>query len=469
MELDRTICYRALSTRDARFDGRFFTCVSSTGIYCRPVCPARTPLDRNCSFVATAAAAQQAGFRPCLRCRPECAPGAPAWRGTGAVATRALKLIAEGALDDKGVDHLAERAGLGARHLRRLIRTHTGASPVELARTRRILFAKRLVAETQLKMTEIAFASGFRSLRRFNAEMAAVLGRSPSDLRRKDGLAGAGPLLSLQLSYRPPYDWQGVIQFLALRAVPGVEQVSDSTYARSFALGDARGRFEISPVKCRNALLARIEIDRLDHLDRLVARIRTMFDLDADPLAIADAFASDSLIAPRLAQAPGLRLLQSFDAFEAGVRAIVGQQISVKGAATILGRLAARCGGIFPGPGALASMDLQGLGLTGARIATLKAWATFALAPRALEDLRFDLDKAVDGLTAIPGIGPWTAHYICLRGLAHTDAFPAGDLVLQRSAASSERQLDDLSQIWRPWRAYAAQALWRVPPAQIEG
>jgi AraC family transcriptional regulator of adaptative response / DNA-3-methyladenine glycosylase II len=464
MELDRTRCYRALKSRDARFDGRFFICVATTGIYCRPVCPARIPLIRNITFLPTAAAAQQAGYRPCLRCRPECAPGVPAWRGTAAVAGRALKLIADGALDDAGVDALAERAGIGARHLRRLVRTHAGASPVELARTRRILFAKRLIAETSLRITDIAYASGFRSLRRFNAEMSAALGRAPRDLR-KDGRRGDdSPALVLPLTYRSPYDWEGVLASLKARAVPGVEEVTETAYVRNFVLDPARGRFTVEHLPERRALVARIEIDKLEVLDRLVSRIRAMFDLDADPQAILDQFAGAPDIAKRLKAAKGLRLVQSFDPFEAGLRAIIGQQISVRGAATLLGRLVALTGGlVIPSPEAVLAADLSTAGLTTARAATVRTWAEFASGPHALDMLRFDLDGALKTLTSLPGIGPWTAHYLCLRGLAHTDAFPAGDLGLRQAAGLTERDLNARAEAWRPWRAYAAQALWRVP------
>ncbi|BCW87335.1 putative bifunctional transcriptional activator/DNA repair enzyme AlkA [Alphaproteobacteria bacterium SO-S41] len=465
--MDPTLCYRALKSRDARFDGRFFTCVKTTGIYCRPVCPARLPLFKNVVFVASAAAAQKAGFRPCLRCRPECAPGAPAWRGTGAVAARALKLIAEGALDDAGVDALAERTGLGARHLRRLIKAHAGASPVQIARARRILFAKRLIAETPLKLTDIAYASGFRSLRRFNAEMAAALGRAPRALRKDGPKTAPGAALILPLTYRPPYDWDGVLAFLRLRAVPGVEVVTDISYARHFALGAARGRFTITHDAARRSLIADIEIDKLEYLDRLVSRIRALFDLDADPEAIAAAFAADDLIAPRLAVAPGLRLVQSFDAFEAGLRAIAGQQVTVKGAITLLGRLAARCAGdavplVMPEPDAILAADLSGLGLTGARIVTLQTWARFARQPGVLDALRFDPDAAIAQLTGLPGFGPWTAQYLALRGLGDTDAFPAGDLGLRQNSGLEAKDLQARAEAWRPFRAYAAQALWRV-------
>lgn len=463
MEMDRQLCYSALKTRDPRFDGRFFVCVSSTGIYCRPVCPARIPLAKNCSFAPTAAAAQQAGFRPCLRCRPECAPGAPAWRGTGAVAGRALKLIADGALDEAGVDALAARTGLGARHLRRLVRTHAGASPVELARTRRILFAKRLIVETPLKITEIAYASGFRSLRRFNAEMSAALGRPPRDLRRSRAVTEDGTALVLPLVYRPPYDWTGVLGFLAMRAIPGVETVSADSYTRSFRLGPAKGRVVVTHDPAKRSLIARIEIDRIEMLDRLVARLRAMFDLDADPQTIAQSFDGDPLIGPRMKQVPGMRLGQAFDPFEAGLRTVAGQQISVKGAATLLGRIVGRAGEeVLVSPQAFAAADLDGLGFTRARAATLKTWAAFASDPQALEALRFDFDAAIATLTALPGFGPWTAHYLALRGFAHTEAFPAGDLVLRQSAGLDEKALRQRAEAWRPFRAYAAQALWRV-------
>lgn len=469
MMLDQDQCYQALQTRDPRFDGRFFTCVVSTGIYCRPVCPARTPLLKNCVFVPSAAAAQKLGYRPCLRCRPECAPGAPAWRGTGAVVSRVLKLIADGALDEKGVDDLADRVGLGARHLRRLIKAHAGATPVELARTRRILFAKRLITETTLKMTDVAFASGFSSLRRFNDEMGQALRRAPRDLRKDPDAADPQPVLQLPLSYRPPYDWDGVLAFLRLRAVPGLETVTEATYTRRFVLGLASGQFEVSHVPARRALVARIEIDRIEELDRLVARIRAMFDLDADPGAVGGFFADDALIGPRLRTVPGLRIPQTFDPFEAGVRAIVGQQVSVKGAITILGRLLARVGpAAFSLPSSLAAADLSGIGMPGARIQALVAWARACQETGFMDRLRFDLDEAVAALDALPGIGPWTAHYLCLRGLAHVDAFPAGDLVLRQVAGLSERALQRRSEAWKPFRAYAAQALWRVPSLPAE-
>ena len=461
MELDQSHCYEALKARDARFDGRFFTCVKTTGVYCRPVCPARTPLEKNCHFVASAAAAQQAGFRPCLRCRPECAPGAPAWRGTGAAAGRALRMIAEGALDDGGVDALAERVGLGARHLRRLVRAHAGASPVEIARTRRILFAKRLIVETRLQMTDIAFAAGFGSLRRFNAEMADALSRAPRELRRTEGEGVGEPALTLPLSYRPPYDWDGVLAHLAMRAAPGLEDAGNGVYARRFTLGAATGRFEISHDPVGRALSARIEIDRLELLDALVARLRAMFDLDADPAAIAASLSGDPLIGPRLAAAPGLRLPRAFDVFEGGVRAILGQQVSVKGAATLLGRIVARAGGVVPTPEMLAEMDLAGVGLMASRIATLRAWARFASQAGALEALRLDPERAGHELKALPGFGEWTVRYLALRALGDADAFPASDLVLRKAAGMDARALETAAEAWRPWRSYAAQALWR--------
>ncbi len=471
MELDADTCFRALTARDARFDGRFFTCVTSTGIYCRPVCPARTPLKRNCRFVASAAAAQSAGFRPCLRCRPECAPGTPAWRGTAATVGRALKLIEDGALNTSDVEALAARTGLGPRHLRRLVRNHTGASPVALARTRRILFAKRLIVETRLPITEIAFAAGFRSLRRFNADMAVALGRAPRTLR-KEVPDKPQPDIILPLRYRPPYDWEGVLAFLKMRAVPGIETVDAQSYSRRFLLDGACGSFRITHDASRHAVLAAISIDRIALLERLVTRLRTIFDLDSDPAAIAEVFENDPLIGWRMKAVPGIRLLQSFDPFEGGLRTITGQQVSVKGAATVLGRIAARVSGedpvMMPGPLQLASASLDGLGLMASRIKTLKAWAAFAAVPGALDALRLDPASARESLMALPGFGEWTIEYLALRGLADVDAFPATDLVLKRSAGMEPRVLKEVAENWRPFRAHAAQALWRVPPEMRE-
>ena len=300
MDLDRDACYRALSTRDARFDGRFFTAVRTTGIFCRPICPARTPKLENCIFLPSAAAAHQMGFRPCLRCRPEVAPGVAVWRGSASTVSRALHLIAEGAMDEAGVDALADRLGVGARHLRRLFDQHVGASPISVAQTHRILFAKTLINETQLSMTDVALAAGFGSVRRFNAVMQATYNRPPRELRRTAKSAGAADEaagVTLKLPFNPPYDWAAMVEFLAPRAIPGVEQVEASRYRRSFALDTARGVVEVRPAPGQNHLLATIHTNDIAALATIVARLRRLFDLDADIAAIDAHLAADPMLA----------------------------------------------------------------------------------------------------------------------------------------------------------------------------
>ena len=321
VELDRDVCYRALRTRDARFDGRFFTAVVSTGIYCRPICPARIPKIDNCIFLPSAGAAHQMGFRPCLRCRPEVAPGLAGWRGSANTVSRALGLIAEGGFDEGGADELANRLGIGARHLRRLFNRYVGASPVSVAQAHRILFAKKLITETALGMTEIALASGFGSVRRFNDVFHHTYGRTPSDLRRKnrrESDLSAG--IELKLPFAAPYDWAAMIEFLAARAIPGVEVVDDGRYRRTFALDGATGTLEVRPVDDESALLATIHTSDVKPLGAIVARLRRIFDLDADIAAIDEHLARDPQLARRVAARPGLRVPGAWDPFELAVR-----------------------------------------------------------------------------------------------------------------------------------------------------
>lgn len=477
--LDPARCYRAILAKDARFDGRFFVCVRSTGIYCRPVCPARVPKREHCLFVPSAAAAEAAGFRSCLRCRPETAPGTPAWAGTAASVSRALRLIDEGALDEGKLDQLAARLGMGERQLRRLFLAHVGAGPQAVAANRRLLTAKQLIGETRLPLAQVAHAAGYRSLRRFNDAIVKAYGVAPGDIRRASE-AAIGAEIRMRLGYRPPFDWERLIAYLAGRAMPGVESVTARRYARSFALDGVSGVLSVAPAKKGHALEARIALADVQKgsalpMRRIAARLRRLFDLDADPTAIAAAFRGDPLIGPRLARAPGLRVPGAFDGFELAVRAVLGQQISVKGATTISGRIVARFGTpidgaeegithLFPTPAQLAGADLSGLGLTGGRIATLKGLAG-AVASGALDfGPRETLEAKIAELTALPGIGDWTAHYVALRALGEPDAFPASDLGLRKAAGSgavvSTRDLETLSQDWRPWRGYAALALW---------
>jgi AraC family transcriptional regulator of adaptative response / DNA-3-methyladenine glycosylase II len=479
MDLDHDACYRAVKLRDARFDGRFFTAVKTTGIYCRPVCPARTPLSRNVVFCPTAAAAQEAGFRPCLRCRPETAPDMAAWRGTSNSVSRGLALIELGALDHGSVDALAGRLGMGERQLRRLFRQHLGASPVGVAQARRILLAKQLIHETRLPMTQIAFAAGFGSIRRFNETFAALFGCPPGALRRLSGpdvtVAGGGEF-SLLLRYKPPYDWPAMLGFLAQRAIAGIEQVADGTYARTLALDGVQGTVRVRPAQ-GNALRATIRIARLATLPGIIARLRRQFDLAADPLSIAAHLRADPTLAPLLKQRPGLRLPGAWDGFELAIRAVLGQQITVAAASRLGARLVAAYGAplaapvatlthVFPTPQVLAQADLAVLGMPRSRAATLSRVAAAALAAPGLFGPNCDLEEAIARLRSIRGVGAWTAHYIALRQLREPDAFPAADRALMRALADhrgrrpSAAELLARAEAWRPWRAYAAQHLW---------
>jgi AraC family transcriptional regulator of adaptative response / DNA-3-methyladenine glycosylase II len=478
MELDRKVCDRARRSRDARFDGKFFIAVTSTRIYCRPICPARSPKDENIRYYATAAAAEAAGFRPCLRCRPEASPGTPAWYGTSSVVSRALRLIGEGTLDREGVDALADRLGVTARHLRRLFVQHLGATPIEVALTRRVHFAKKLLDETRLPIARIAFASGFGSLRRFNGEMRRTFSRTPSQLRKLARKRIDSPeCYRFRLAYRPPYDWEQVIGFLAARATPGVELVEDNRYQRTIAIGGTAGTIAIGPAEQGSALVLDVQFGEPRALLTIVERVRRMFDLGADPSAIAGELAGDPLLRRTVAAHAGIRTPGAWDAFEVTVRAILGQQISVKAATTIAGRIAGRWGSpigpageqangptgtvnrLFPTPDQLAEAPLEEAGIISSRASTLRALA------RAVRDgvVVFDGVATLDALRAIPGIGDWTAQYVAMRALNEPDAFPSGDLVLRRMAGDcSARELERRSESWRPWRAYAVMLLWQA-------
>jgi AraC family transcriptional regulator of adaptative response / DNA-3-methyladenine glycosylase II len=483
MDLDPEACYRALATRDARFDGRLFIAVTSTGIYCRPICPTRTPKRENLVFYPSAAAAQEAGFRPCLRCRPESAPDIGVWRGTSNTVSRALALIEKGGLDGADVEALAERLGVGERQLRRLFRRHLGASPIAVAQTRRVLLAKHLIHETRLPMSEVALAAGFSSIRRFNETFQQLFGRPPSTLRRA-GVAGtprSGPAgeVAILLPYRPPYDWPAMLAFLRARAIPGVETVSRDGYARTIEIGGAHGTVAVRPT-ARNALRATIQFPQLSALPTIVARLRRVFDLVADPEVIGAHLAEDPALAPLVAARPGLRVAGAWDGFELAVRALLGQQITVTAAVGLAGKLVATYGKpltgaasefdglthVFPGPERLAEDDLSTLGLTRARAAALGSLARAVIADPELFGPRRSLEEAIVKLRALPGIGEWTAQYIAMREMREPDAFPAADLGLMRAMADrkgrrpSPGALLARAERWRPWRAYAAQHLW---------
>lgn len=468
-ELDAKRCYQALRTRDARFDGRFYTAVVSTGIFCRPTCPARTPKFDNCTFYRSAAAAHAAGFRPCLRCRPEVAPGLAGWRGTANTVRRALDLINEGALDSGDVDALAGRVGIGSRHLRRLFDEHVGTSPVDVAQTHRLLFAKKLLTESELSAADIAFAAGFGSVRRFNTAVRAAYGKTPRELRRSK--ASRDPTIRLKLPYKPPYDWDAMLAYLRARAIDGVEELDGETYRRSF---DA-GVVEVGPGGDGH-LLASIEIADVSGVAAIVARLRRLFDLDADTELIEDALSRDPRVARSVAKRPGLRVPGAWDSFETAVRAILGQQITVSAARKLAGKLVERYGEPlparfarplkrFPRPEALAGADIASIGMPRARGKTIAALSRAVVDEPDLLAPVGELDANIRRLKALPGIGEWTAQYIALRVLREPDAFPASDVGLLRAMATNgarpkPEQLLEAAEAWRPWRAYAAQHLW---------
>lgn len=483
MQLDPERCLRALRSRDARFDGRFFVGVSSTGIYCRPVCPARAARVENLNWFACAAAAEEAGFRPCKRCRPETAPGSPAWAGTSATVARALRLIAEGALDETGVDTLAARLGVGDRHLRRLFMRHLGASPVSVAQTRRVHFARRLIDETRLPMSDVAWAAGFQSLRQFNDALRTTFGAAPSVLRRgtrtssRRPVAGTSGLISLRLPFRPPFDFALLLDYLTPRSIPGVEHIDGISYRRTVRLGATPAVLTVTPDKDGRRYL-RLELTTAGDtgLIQVVERVRRMFDLDADGESIARHLRRDARLQPFVPRGGVLRVPGCWDPFELAVRAVLGQQVSVAAATTLSGRLVERFGErlataadglthLFPLPKQLAQAEIETIGLPRARAASLRALA------RAVADgtLRLDgsvsVEEAIVRMQSLPGIGAWTAQYVALRALGDPDALPASDLGLRRALARDgrpigERELEQAAEAWRPWRGYGAMALW---------
>jgi AraC family transcriptional regulator of adaptative response / DNA-3-methyladenine glycosylase II len=477
MDMNADACYRAFETRDARFDGRIFIGVKTTGIYCRPICPARTPKRENVRFFSSAAGAQAAGFRPCLRCRPETSPDSGAWRGSSSTVSRALSLIENGALDEAGVDALAERLGVGERQLRRLFQRKLGASPIAVAQNRRIHLAKQLIHETNLPMTEVALASGFGSVRRFNETFQRLFRRPPASLRRSRAPADAeGAEVSLHLAYRPPYDWEGLLNFLKLRAIPGIERVEAGAYIRTIALNSEQGLIRVEPAD-RNRLKVSVRFGRMSALPTIIARVRRVFDLAADPVAIGAHLAQDPVLAPLVAARPGLRVPGAWDGFELAVRAILGQQITVTAATALAGKLVRAYGqplpepldGLthtFPTPQTLAQADIAALGMPRSRGAALNALAAAVAADPAIFGPSRSLDAAVAQLKGLTGIGEWTAQYIAMRELREPDAFPAADIGLMRALADqtgrrpTPAELLARAERWRPWRAYAALHLW---------
>jgi AraC family transcriptional regulator, regulatory protein of adaptative response / DNA-3-methyladenine glycosylase II len=480
MLLDHDTNYRAITAKDARFDGRLFVGVITTGIYCRPICPARVPKSTNVTFYPSAAGAQEAGFRPCLRCRPETAPDTPAWRGTSATIGRALRLIEEGGLDGHSVEQLAMRLGIGDRQLRRLFLKHLGATPIAFAQTRRLLLAKQLLHETRLPMAQVALASGFGSIRRFNEVFHDLFKRPPIEIRRglvREVAQETGGEIALKLRFRAPYDWQGICAFLQPRLYKGCEALIGGDYCRSFCIDGIMGVVRVG-LGGPDWLSVKIKCDNLTCLPKVIAKVRNAFDLSGDPIAINSDLCADPLLVPVIARRPGLRLPSSWDGFEGVVRAVLGQQITVKAAIGLGEKLVERfavrlpetagVGGhvthVFPQAHVIAQSDLSFMPMPASRQITLKAVAlAFVHDPTLLDG---EIGAVCDRLAKIKGIGPWTLDYIRLRVLRDPDSLPATDVALVRALAlmtgkpASPSQLAQAGVSWQPWRSYGAQHLW---------
>ena len=507
MHLDPEACHRALDTRDPRFDGLFFVGISSTGIYCRPVCPTRQTKRENRSFYPTAAAAEASGYRPCLRCRPETAPGRSSVDAVNAWARAAVRRIEDGALGEMSLEDLAAELGISDRHLRRVVQSEYGVSPVELAQTQKLLTAKRLLTDTDLPVGEVALASGFSSIRRFNALFVERYGLTPTKLRKK-GVSSSGDSIICEVSYRPPLDWCGLLEFIAYRASCGVEAMDGSAYVRTVSIKGKKGWIRVSPdlesrisdrgsAPHRNVLRVELSSSLGGVLPEVLVRVRRLFDLNAEPCAIADALGD-------LCRDPSVRVPGAFDGFEIAVRAILGQQVSVQAASVISGKFAQAFGEpietpyvqlnrLSPSPAKVASLapdEVAAVGIIKSRAIAIIELAKAVVSKEIVLRPGVDAEATKEKLCALPGIGPWTAEYVAMRALCWPDAFPASDLGIKkaieklvaeqasklrprpalratlphtgRGASVTEKEILAMAERWRPWRSYAAMHLWRT-------
>ena len=471
MHLNREQCYRAIVSHDARFDGRFFVAVSSTGIYCRPVCPSKKPALENCEFFRHAAAAEVAGYRPCLRCRPELAPGHAPIDSANQLATAAMKQIEAGILGDHGISAFAMGLGVSTRHLRRIFNDNLGVTPIQLAQTHRLLLARQLLIDTDLPIIDVAFASGFSSVRRFNALFLKRYSAAPRALRQNRRRVTEANACVCRLSYRTPFDWESLLAFFSRRVFAGVEEKSGGRYRRTVEIGAHRGWISVENDTRRSCLRAEVSISLLPVLMQVLARLRRLFDLEALPAEISSRLGS-------LAEAhPGLRVPGAFDGFEMAVRAILGQQISVKAATTLAARLTKRFGGAIPtpypalthlGPRAdviskIPPSELAAIGITQARAKSIQALAQAVSTGSVSFDSAVSIDKALVRFKELPGIGNWTAQYFAMRALGWPDAFPESDLgILKALGTKTPSHAASIAEGWRPWRAYAAMHLWKT-------
>jgi AraC family transcriptional regulator, regulatory protein of adaptative response / DNA-3-methyladenine glycosylase II len=472
--------YKALSSRDARFDGVFFIGVTSTGIYCRPICPAKLPKKENCRFFKTAEAAEKEFYRPCLRCRPELAPGHAPVDNAHRIANALISRLEEGLYDDEtGLEQIAAQFGLSSRQIRRIVQKEFGVSPIELILTRRLLLAKQLLTDTDLSIIDIAFASGFSSLRRFNDAFKKRYRMPPSRLRKeKSPSHSSAEKISLQLNYRPPFDWIGILNFLAKRSLLGIEYVEENAYLRTVKIGKHQGWIRVSNVPEKNAVLVDIALSLTPVLSTLLGKIRNMFDLNARPDIIALQLSQDPLLADDVLKNPGLRVPGTFDGFELAVRAILGQQITVKAATILASRFVKAFGEIIatpyenlhylcPTPQRIAAAQLEeiaSLGIIRNRAQSIIDLAKEISSNRLNLETSSDPESTINQLISIRGIGNWTAHYIAMRALRWPDAFPKEDIALRKKLGGvTAKQAEELSQTWRPWRSYALLHLWQKP------
>ena len=456
------LCWQAVYSRDARFDGRFFAGAVTTRVYCRSICPVPFAKPGNIRWFASAAAAETAGFHPCRRCRSAASPGTPAWLGTSAVVSRALRLIAEGALDSGSIDDLAGRVGMGSRHLRRLFVEHLGASPVRIAITRRVHFARNLIEETNLPITELAGYAGFRSIRMFNHAMRSTTGESPSQLRRLRSVSqsqSSQPGLIIRLAYRPPFHWPRLLEFLAARAIAGVESVQAGVYRRTIEIDGVTGAIEVRQDAAERQLVVNMQLSRYECLMQVVERVRRIFDLAADPFQIASQLSRDSGLKPLLAASPGLRVPGIWDGFEAAVRTALGERMHQGAPKKQLARFVRTFGKpvrtsipglthIFPAPRDLAEADLVPAGIRDRTASTIRALARAVFRGNLTFDASINLQDAKARVRVVPGISPVMAEYIAMRAFGEPDAFPLSTTGLPRA-----------EECWRPWRAYAAMYL----------
>ena len=475
MDLNPDQCYQAMLTRDARFDGRFFVAVRTTRIYCRPICRVKTPMRKNCRFYSHAAAAEAAGYRPCKRCRPEIAPGTSPMDISSQLARQTASLISQDFLAEHSLRELATALGVTDRQMRRVFHAEFGVSPVEFWQTQRLLLAKQLLTDTAMSITAVAMASGFQSLRRFNALVKERYRLAPTEFRRQQQTSAVRTAsnLTLCLGYRPPFDWPGILAFFQQRAVPHVETIHEGAYCRtvSFRRHDhiLSGSIQVRHDDARQVLSIRVSSELVPVCALILERVKQLFDLQADPVVINKA------LGPLAQKRPGLRVPGSFDGFEIAVRAILGQQISVAAARTLAGRLTLRFGArvtttvsglshLFPTPQRIARAtvsEIGKLGIIGTRARTLIALARVVADGDLLLGPGHRLETILRQLRELPGVGEWTAQYIALRALAWPDAFPHSDLGLRKAlGGASPTQVLAHAEQWRPWRSYAALHLW---------